>query len=147
MSGKAVLIVDDEEAIVHLLSRVISHLGVRVHAFCDSIEARKAWNSIHDDVFLVIADYKMPGLNGMELLQSIRSENSDVCLVLISADMPSKEREVADRFIDKPFFCQRSLTLSLKPMSTLLDVLFCFCAWRFLLLQERAPSFLLLFVI
>ena len=67
--GKRVLIVDDDHHARFLLGALLEHSGYTVVPACDG---RAALNELHKRHFdAVVTDYRMPFLNGIELLQQI----------------------------------------------------------------------------
>lgn len=65
-----ILIVDDDEGLIHFLSRFFSKQGYDVAACTD---ASSGLNMLAEDQFdLILLDYKMPGLSGLDTLKEIR---------------------------------------------------------------------------
>lgn len=84
--GKLVAIVDDEEDITILFKDALHGInGITVFTFTDPILALEHFQENKDNYALVISDYKMPGLNGMELLRKMKESNKYVRTVLMSA--------------------------------------------------------------
>ena len=67
---KQILIVDDSESIREVLAFSISNAGFQVLVACDGIEALKYFDGRTID--LLLTDYHMPNLNGLELILKIR---------------------------------------------------------------------------
>jgi two-component system alkaline phosphatase synthesis response regulator PhoP len=65
-----VLIVDDEQNSVRMLSLVVSHLGHEPIGASTAAEALQAITSMRPDI--VLLDFMMPGINGLETLKLIR---------------------------------------------------------------------------
>jgi DNA-binding NtrC family response regulator len=86
-----VLVVDDNEASLHSLCLVLRDLGHETSAMLDSREALKEARANYYP--LIISDIRMPGLNGLEFLQELKSGEkklqSDVLLITGYADMES----------------------------------------------------------
>ena len=83
-SGHRVLIVDDERLILSAVSRLIRRLGFETVCVGD---AREALEPVHADVSqfeLVITDYRMPGMNGVDLALKLREAQPDLPVVLMS---------------------------------------------------------------
>ncbi len=103
-----VLIVDDEIIQVESLRRGLRSKGYRVaEAFC-ALEALNLLNSGESSIDLVITDYAMPVMNGIELLQNIRGGNGDLPVIMMTAygqkDMVIDVlRNHCSGFIEKPF--------------------------------------------
>jgi DNA-binding response OmpR family regulator len=77
-----VLIIDDEPNLRHTLARLLQSVGCHVTAVADGAEALQTLeNNVFDIVFL---DIHLPGLNGLQVLREIRSENSQLPVILLS---------------------------------------------------------------
>jgi len=98
---KHILIVDDEEAVVYVFERYLAIKGYRVSAAHGGEEALEVFQ--RDPPDLVITDYKMPGMNGDELLRRLRALAPAMPAVMISAN-PVDVGPVLDgvRFFPKP---------------------------------------------
>lgn len=77
-----ILVVDDDQSIVELLSDFLEYENFRVITACDSVQAWTLFeqNSIH----CIVLDIMMPGQNGFELCRRIR-EKSNVPILFLSA--------------------------------------------------------------
>lgn len=79
------MIIDDDIATLYILKRFKkweeNDFSVEAEA-CDGKEALKLLNGQHYD--LIITDIKMPGMDGIELLQELRDRKSDICVVFLS---------------------------------------------------------------
>lgn len=80
--SKAVLIVDDDEAIGKMLSRLLQNEGYSTKRANDGQEGLEAYN---EDTFdLVITDIIMPDMEGIEFIISLKRHNPDVKIIAIS---------------------------------------------------------------
>lgn len=83
---RKVLIVDDESTGRTILSKIIQQAedDVSVEAFDDPLKALKWLDTNHPD--LIITDYRMPGINGVELIKQIREKNNchDIPIMMIT---------------------------------------------------------------
>ena len=101
-----IAIVEDNETMRDGLEHVLKLLGYSVQAFTD---AEACLRSLHEEQpHIVVADYKMPGKTGMELLTEIREKYPAVQVVLITAfssiDLAVQAMQAgAADFISKPF--------------------------------------------
>jgi DNA-binding response OmpR family regulator len=107
MAGHKILIVDDDQESRDLLREVLEANGYDVSAVHNSKSARQELNG-GDKFRTVIADLRMPGESGIELLRKIRSENAAHSVILMSSFMSEPERRLAlelgvDAMIEKPF--------------------------------------------
>ncbi|TML20249.1 MAG: EAL domain-containing response regulator [Actinobacteria bacterium] len=109
-SAARVLIVDDADSNVLLLTRILRAAGVtQVHGFTDPFAALSAYRELEPDA--VLLDLHMPGMDGIELIGRLRASTSAdgfVPLVVLMADVSaaSKRRVLeagANDFLVKPF--------------------------------------------
>ena len=106
---KKVLLVEDDEAIIELLSEVLQDLGEYqlLHA-ADGLEALRIIREHHPD--LVLLDILIPELTGFEVCQTVKSDpdTSHIKVIMISgmaqnADILKAKEVGAEAFITKPF--------------------------------------------
>ncbi|MDC0336015.1 response regulator [Pseudodesulfovibrio sp.] len=103
---ETVLLVDDEAGIRKVLSVAIADAGYRVLTAANGAEALDILTD--NDVPLIVSDIKMPGMDGLELLQKIKRNwpDSEVIMITghgdIDSAIESLRRGAAD-FITKPF--------------------------------------------
>lgn len=78
-----ILIVDNDEGLVHFLSRILRKQG---YAVSEALDGTAALARIRDEGFdLILLDYKMPGLNGLETLREIRRANNRTPVIIMTA--------------------------------------------------------------
>lgn len=83
---RIVSIVDDEPDIILLFHDVLKSLaGITIFTFTDPILALEHFQVNEYAYVLVISDFKMPGLNGMEFLKKIKDSNRFVRTILMTA--------------------------------------------------------------
>ena len=70
-NGRNVLVIDDEEPILQMVSEVLSRSGYQVDVASDGESALKQLSDRRYD--LAICDWKMPGLNGRQVYEHIRT--------------------------------------------------------------------------
>lgn len=86
VQNRMVSIVDDDPEIVLLFHEVLKSIsGITIFTFTDPIMALEHFQINEYAYVLVISDYKMPGLNGMEFLKKIRDLNRFVRTILMTA--------------------------------------------------------------
>lgn len=82
MSETTVLLVDDEEDFVAVLSERLAHRGLAVDAATSGEEALERARAKGYDA--VLLDMAMPGLDGVETLKRLRSINADLQVVILT---------------------------------------------------------------
>jgi len=112
-----VLVVDDEESIVDLLSSYLRSEGFQVEVARDGPAALAKARSFRPDV--VVLDIMLPGLDGIEVLRQLRTE-SPVYVVMLTAKSEETDKVVglsvgADDYVTKPF-SPRELTARLRAL-------------------------------
>jgi putative nucleotidyltransferase with HDIG domain len=133
-----ILIVDDEEANVEILRRILSRHGFsRVESTTDSREAAALYVRHRPD--LILLDLHMPHLNGLDVMGQLDeiAESSYLPILILSGDVtPEARRDCLSRgakdFVSKPFQPDEILLR----ITTLLET-------RFLYLQIQSQNQLL----
>ena len=108
MSGKQVLVVDDEEDILELVRFNLSKEGYRVKCAATGEAAIQSIRSTHPD--LMILDLMLPGMDGLEVTRFLKKnlETRNIPIVMLTAK--TEESDVltglemgADDYVTKPF--------------------------------------------
>jgi excisionase family DNA binding protein len=81
---KRVLIVDDEEGIRDLLSRTLALEHYDVQAVSDGISALHQLRETGEPFNLVIADLRMPGMDGLTLIREVKQINPRLPIIIIT---------------------------------------------------------------
>ncbi|MGI9049300.1 MAG: response regulator [Rubrobacteraceae bacterium] len=102
---ETVLLVDDDPALLEVMSIVLASEGYRVSTAEDGVEALRVVG--RESLDLVVLDVMLPQMSGFEVLKKIR-EQSDVPVVMLTAKGQSVDKVVglelgADDYITKPF--------------------------------------------
>ena len=108
-----VLIVDDDEILLDTAVDTLESLGVKADRAGSGLEALGMIRHRHEagkDYKMVILDWKMPDIDGIETIRRIRSEVDPNILILLSSaydwsDIEDKAKEAgANGFVRKPLF-------------------------------------------
>lgn len=79
---KRVLVVDDEESLVGALSEFLTMRGYEVET---ALNPRQALALIHEKTFsLVVTDLRLPGMNGVELLEHVLDVDPETVVVIMT---------------------------------------------------------------
>ena len=109
MMSKA-LVVDDSKTIRIILGRILKELGYEVCEAGNGKEALKVMESQKAAVNLVLADWNMPEMNGLELLKQLRQDPDLASLKVIMVTTETELDHVvsaleagANKYVMKPF--------------------------------------------
>jgi two-component system chemotaxis response regulator CheY len=109
MMSKA-LVVDDSKIIRVILGRILEELGYQVFEAGNGKEALKVMESEKAAVNLVLADWNMPEMNGLELLKQLRRDPglASVKIIMVTTEteldhMVSALEAGANEYVMKPF--------------------------------------------
>jgi len=105
VSGKKVLVVDDDIKTVELVKLYLNRDGYRILTAHDGIEALRLARESHPD--LIVLDLMLPGLDGLQVCQALRDE-SDVPIIMLTARTTDEDKLTglglgADDYVTKPF--------------------------------------------
>jgi PAS domain S-box-containing protein len=92
-----ILVVDDDEGVRALCSRLLESIGYSVAACSDGAQALDFFAKHHRDLALVLLDLAMPRIGGEGVLERIREINGSVPVVIVSGYVQSSR---ARRLID-----------------------------------------------
>lgn len=106
MPIQRILVADDEESMRWVLSKALKKKGFSVDLAGDGDEALALIRK--NSYELAILDIKMPGLSGLELLDRVREQESELLVVIMTAEASMKNAVEAMKrgaydYITKPF--------------------------------------------
>ncbi|MCL2528295.1 MAG: response regulator transcription factor [Defluviitaleaceae bacterium] len=101
-----ILIVEDEESLNKVLVKVLRRLGYTTDSAFDGEEALDLY--FENTYDLVILDLNLPKLDGMEVLNTIREDNVELPILILSARSEIQDKiqgldEGANDYLTKPF--------------------------------------------
>ncbi|KFK25116.1 hypothetical protein AALP_AA8G067800 [Arabis alpina] len=108
-----VLVVDDDPIFLQIMSRMLekskhrdpSVMEITVIAAKDPMEALSALKIQRNNIDLIITDYYMPGMNGLQLKRQITEEFGNLPVIVMSSDTDKEEESLtcgAISFMPKP---------------------------------------------
>ena len=80
--SKNILFVDDEPFMRNLISRALAGHGFNCTAAASVEEAFRLLEHISPDI--ILSDYQMPGINGIEAVRRIRKFDTNVYIVMLT---------------------------------------------------------------
>src|SRR5581483_4592360 len=115
----AILIVEDEAKMRRLLELNLGDQGFTTHAVADAESGLKLLGQ--QEIDLVVTDFRLPGMNGLEFLQAIKRINASLPVVMMTA-YGSVESAVeamklgASDYVLKPFSLEEMTLLVRKQL-------------------------------
>jgi len=117
------LVVDDDQQLCESTVGSLKSIGVRAEWALDgerAVQMVRQHHAIHNDYHIILLDWKMPGMDGIETARHLRRElGNEVPILLLSAyDCSEIEQEAREAgingFLSKPLF-KSTLYYGLKP--------------------------------
>ncbi len=93
--SRHVMYVDDDQALVFLVQRLLRRRGYQVSGFNDPHAAADALRAAPHDYHLLVTDYNMPGYSGVDLLQEVRGIRPDLPVALASGHVTAEIEQAA----------------------------------------------------
>lgn len=78
------LYIDDDESLVFLVQRLLQRRGLRVTGHVNSADGLAALRVAPLSFDLLVTDYNMPGMSGLEVAREVRAIRPDLPTALIS---------------------------------------------------------------
>ena len=108
MTKKKILIVEDEESLLSLVTILLTSQGYKVEGVMDGYSALESVTTMKPD--LILLDIMIPGIGGLEVCQQIKSNEATrhIPVILLTADKRKDsfvmgEQAGADWYVTKPF--------------------------------------------
>lgn len=103
---KAVLIVEDNRDMQLLLATILSDEGFQVHQAYEAKTALESYSRFKPEI--VLMDYKLPGMNGLEIFSRMKIIKQDVIAFIITAygdyEIEKEAKRLgAHEYLTKPF--------------------------------------------
>jgi two-component system nitrogen regulation response regulator GlnG len=111
---KQVWIVDDDRSIRWVMEKALSREGIAYHSFASAQDALDALSGGAPEV--LVSDIRMPGLSGLELLQTVKQRHPAVPVIVMTAysDLDSAVAAFqggAYEYLPKPFDVDQAVEL------------------------------------
>jgi len=106
-TGASIYVVDDEPMLLELALVILTPLGYQVQTFRDPETALQAYIAAEPRPDLVITDYAMHHMNGMDLIEECKRRSPKQKIILISGTVGEEVYHQSpirpDRFLAKPY--------------------------------------------
>ncbi len=104
-----ILVVDDFSTMRRVIKKILKGIGMENIVEADN--GKKAWNILNSEkIDLIICDWNMPNMKGVDLLEKIRSDEKLVDLPFIMVTAEGKKKFISEAtqkgvtsYITKPF--------------------------------------------
>jgi CheY-like chemotaxis protein len=112
---RSILIVDDEPAVREAAADILQLAGYAILVADDGPSGLTLFQRQRGDIGLVLVDMKMPGMNGLEVMEAIRQQAPNVPIILSTGysehmvDQATGARR-PDGFLHKPYDSQSLLS-------------------------------------
>jgi two-component system chemotaxis response regulator CheY len=104
------LVVDDSRAIRMILVRILKQIGFEVQEAANGREALEVIEAGNSGVGLVLADWNMPEINGLDLLKRLRGNPALSSLAVVMVTTETEIEQIAEameaganEYVMKPF--------------------------------------------
>ena len=112
---KKILMIDDDEELCEETAEILTDEGYRVTTAFDGLGGKRLVEKYDYDI--LILDVKMPGLSGLDILESVKEQNKELKVIILTGrplgtnleeDRGCRDKEettlkLADGIISKPF--------------------------------------------
>jgi DNA-binding NtrC family response regulator len=83
MNGHKIMVIDDENIVGKMIKAVLEKNGYIVETF---LSASPALERLKEEKFdLIVTDLKMKGIDGMELLRTVKAQFPEIKVIMITA--------------------------------------------------------------
>jgi len=96
-AGKKILLVDDEEIIISVVSEILEQSGHYVTSFQSSSQALKKFQEDPSYFDLIVTDKTMPELTGLQLATEVQKTRKDIPIILCSGFIDFDLQEAAEK--------------------------------------------------
>src|SRR5215470_13668403 len=106
-----ILLVDDNPMVLGMLKQSLTTLG-KINTANDAADA--LLKAVDDPPDLLVTDYRMPGMDGRQLIEKLRSRpataNFAVIILATKSDITERlsQQDPIDDFVEKPFFLKEA---------------------------------------
>jgi len=103
---RKIFLADDDKDTRHFLKKILERKNYEAICFSDGKELIGGLESEKEKPQIVITDFEMPYVNGLELTKIVKSKFPNLPVIMISGGLPLANNP-ADSFLEKPLDLQR----------------------------------------
>jgi len=104
-----ILVVDDSKAMRMIVKRTLKKAGLEGYDVVEASDGVEALSVVKaDKPDLILCDWNMPNMSGLELLRVLRNSDNDIPFGFVTSESTPEMRQIAEHagasfFISKPF--------------------------------------------
>ncbi len=95
--SETIVVIDDEQSIAATLQTILANIGYKVTAYTNSLEALKAIENNPNEIDIIISDYSMPQMSGLEIAEKLNAAGIKIPILLMSGFIRKDIEDVAKR--------------------------------------------------
>ena len=96
-NGERILYVDDDPLMAQMVERLLTRARFQVRVMNDPVAALALLGRPSENVDVLVTDYNMPGMTGLELIRSAREQRKDLQVILLSGYVSDQLRQTCAR--------------------------------------------------
>src|SRR5829696_4871564 len=97
-----IVVAEDDEILRYCTVRLLTEEGYKIIEARDGTEALDLLEKCDDVIHLLVTNYDMPGLNGIELARRLRAKHKRLMVLLISGKTPDIDPSDDIEILPKP---------------------------------------------
>jgi two-component system, cell cycle sensor histidine kinase and response regulator CckA len=98
-----IVVAEDDEILRYCTVRLLVKEGYKIIEARDGDEALDLLEKCEDVIHLLVTNYDMPGLNGIELARTVRAKHERLMVLLISGKAPNVDPNDNIEILPKPY--------------------------------------------
>jgi DNA-binding response OmpR family regulator len=98
-----IVVAEDDEILRYCTVRLLMNEGYKIIEARDGVEALDLLEKCDDVIHLLVTNYDMPGLNGIELARKLRGKHERLMVLLISGKTPDLDPNDDIEILPKPY--------------------------------------------
>ncbi len=108
-----ILIADDSRVMRQIVTRTLRQAGFDGHDLVEAADGQQAYDlAVAEKPDLVISDWNMPGMTGVQVLRKLRAQGDEVRFGFVTSECTPEMQQQAEAagaafFIVKPFTAER----------------------------------------
>ncbi len=116
LSGRTILVVDDEETVLETLTESLRSYNMHVYSATSGVAGLQLFAAHRDEIELTLLDVSMPGISGVETMHRLHRECPEAKVILSSGYNRLDADKLADveenvAFLQKPYRTEQLMSL------------------------------------